>query len=281
MRLDLMNGVERKLTLAACLCSGVFLWSQNALAHESLLSEDSKMIVTAKEVFPEGLDRLKMNDGRQVRKGTIRAFLNNIDAYNQVWNVPDSAEKRRKLETLEQKIREAIIDLKSLGFFDAFPIRMWLNSSLPPAQMLLLKEAFSLIPNVFTPEDRYRFQKINEDQREVLNHATPLTPTDVLKDGVDFAPEKNGRIVRKGTIKSMFENIREINRWFRHEKTEEFQKKMDHIRPDLIELVKDLESIDFFKTLTPEFLLSDPANRGLMEMGLIYKSLFLKEDGKI
>ena len=70
----------------------------------------------AADVLADGVETAVF-DGREVRKGTIAAFVANARALERA--AEDSEESRR----LEEQLRRAVPDLRSIGVLDVFSAR--------------------------------------------------------------------------------------------------------------------------------------------------------------
>ncbi|MBX9977639.1 MAG: hypothetical protein K2X98_05290 [Alphaproteobacteria bacterium] len=83
--------------------------------NEALLTEAKPLTPTL--VLPDGVDQDTRKNERTVRKGSIKAFLDNVTKFTNVSEKKEAAMEEQK-EALRTVMREQIKDLEAIDFFD-------------------------------------------------------------------------------------------------------------------------------------------------------------------
>jgi len=97
-----------------------------------------------------------------------------------------------------------------------------------------------------------------------------ITPEQILKDGQDSS-SKNGVVSRKGTIKSLIDNVNELNILLSQKDSSE--KAKADIK-DLRESMLGLESLDVFKVFPLKDWLIGEGNPGQVMVGVLFLQQF-------
>lgn len=100
-----------------------------------------------------------------------------------------------------------------------------------------------------------------------------ITPNQVLLDGQDTAVHKGGVTVRKGTIKALIENVKELNAELKKSRTHD-TNTIDVIVNEVRRSIPEHNAIDVFKAFPAEDWLQDESRPGMLMVGILYLQLF-------
>ena len=103
---------------------------------------------TAEEFFPEGLES-STNNGVDVRKGTIKALIENA-LYLDV-HLKNGVSDEKTLSSIKD-IRDSIAGVKAVGVFEVFPAIDWFQYEVKPGNMMVGVLYLQQFPDQMTAE---------------------------------------------------------------------------------------------------------------------------------
>lgn len=113
---------------------------------------------TPEEFFPNGLES-NANKGREVRKGTIKALIENA-LYLDVHLKKDISDQ--KVLSSIKDIRASIKDLNAVGVFETFPAEDWFQYADKPGNMMVGVLYLQQFPDQMTPELKKKLDSLSK-----------------------------------------------------------------------------------------------------------------------
>jgi hypothetical protein len=84
--------------------------------------------LTPQDVLKDNEEGMRLPDGTFIRKGTIKATIDNIEILNRIFQLPFSSKRHAQIKEASKPIVELIPALHKVGIFDFFTIHEWLQN---------------------------------------------------------------------------------------------------------------------------------------------------------
>lgn len=162
--------------LSISLLSTTLLLNANFAQSESFATDGNKTI-TPSEILPKGAEGQVAKDGTFVRKGTIKATIDNIAILNKMFNQPANKARYDKIDESIKPIMELVPSFYALDMFKFFTVNEWLQDENNKGRILV----------TLLYLDKYMNTLDKEDASKVIERLQFL-------QSKNLAPEITGRI---------------------------------------------------------------------------------------
>lgn len=116
--------------------------------------------IRPKDIFPDGKDSMTAPDGTVMRKGTIKATMENIKILNKLLDGPSSEERAKQVEQNLQVVSEFIKPLHNLEVFKFFKPIEWLKNDKNQGRILVAVLYLKNFPEAIAPEVKTRLEDL-------------------------------------------------------------------------------------------------------------------------
>ncbi len=106
--------------------------------------------VLPSQILPDGQDSITAKDGTVVRKGTVKATIENIKLLNAVFLTPQGDERREKIQTILKTTDDFIRPLHHIELFEFFTPVEWLQDPCNQGRILIALSYLNQFPNLVT-----------------------------------------------------------------------------------------------------------------------------------
>ena len=99
------------------------------ISSKEVKGDESYKPFRPSDSIPDKKDFTIAKDGRAVRKGTFKSFIDNIFLLDALIQLPESESRKNKISACTGALKEISEDLYSIGIFDrVFTIKEWLQN---------------------------------------------------------------------------------------------------------------------------------------------------------